>query len=157
MATEIERKFLVIGDPWRSLSKGKPYRQGYIPTQDHTTVRIRIAGDQGFLTIKSKTEGISRREYEYEIPFGDANEMLDNLCQKPLIEKIRYRIRIDNLIWEVDEFAGDNQGLIVAEVELETEDQAVILPDWIGEEVTGDNRYYNSNLAQFPYRLWSTN
>ena len=105
MSVEIERKFLVKGDNWRSLAPGKLYRQGYIPTQDGlTTVRVRVVGERGYLTIKGKTEGISRQEFEYVIPLEDAALMLENLCKKPLIEKIRHRISLDNLIWEVDEF-----------------------------------------------------
>jgi adenylate cyclase len=155
MGIEIERKFLVKEDSWRSLGLGKLYRQGYIPTQDGlTTVRVRVAGDQGYLTIKGKAEGISRPEFEYPIPLEEATIMLENFCKKPLIEKVRHRISLDNLTWEVDEFLGDNQGLIVAEVELEQENQAITIPDWLGEEVTGDKRYYNVNLQQFPYKMW---
>ncbi len=123
MTVEIERKFLVKGDHWRSLAAGKLYRQGYIPTQDGlTTVRVRVVGDRGYLTIKGKTEGISRQEFEYAIPLEDAALMLENLCKKPLVEKIRHRISLDNFTWEVDEFLGDNQGLIMAEIELEQEE-----------------------------------
>ena len=156
MTVEIERKFLVKGDSWQSLVTGKLYRQGYIPTQDGlTTVRVRVVGDRGYLTIKGKTEGISRPEFEYAIPLEDAALMLENLCKKPLIEKIRHRISLDNLTWEVDEFLGDNQGLIMAEIELEQEEQVITIPDWIGQEVTGDERYYNINLQKFPYKMWS--
>jgi CYTH domain-containing protein len=155
MGIEIERKFLVKDDFWRSLAVGKLYRQGYIPTQDGlTTVRVRVVGNQGYLTIKGKAEGISRGEFEYPIPLAEATIMLETFCQKPLIEKVRHRIFLDNLTWEVDEFLGDNQGLIMAEVELEQENQAITIPDWIGEEVTGDNRYYNVNLQKFPYKMW---
>lgn len=156
MSIEIERKFLVKEGSWRSLAVGKLYCQGYIPTQDGlTTVRIRVVGERGYLTIKGKAEGISRTEFEYPIPLEDAVIMLEKLCKKPLIEKIRHRISLDNLTWEVDEFLGDNQGLIMAEIELEQEEQAITIPDWIGEEVTGDERYYNSNLQKFPYKMWS--
>jgi len=155
MATEIERKFLVKGDHWRSLGTGQSYKQGYIPTQDQTTVRVRIVGDRGYLTIKGKNQGIVRAEFEYPIPLGDAEMMLATLCRLPFIEKIRYRIPQGDLIWEVDEFSGENGGLIVAEVELQTENQAIALPNWIGEEVTGDSRYYNSNLVNHPYQCWS--
>ena len=154
MAIEIERKFLVIGDSWRSLAEGQVYRQGYIPTQDKTTVRVRVVGSQGYLTIKGQSIGITRAEYEYPIPVTDAENMLQTLCQPPLIEKIRYRIPIENVVWEVDEFTGENQGLILAEVELEEEQQTVNLPDWIGVEVTQEARYYNVNLAQYPYQQW---
>ena len=155
MATEIERKFLVNGDLWRSLGTGESYTQGYIPTQDQTTVRIRIVGDRGYLTIKGENQGIVRAEFEYPIPLDDAEKMLATLCRPPFIEKNRYRIPQGDLIWEVDEFSGENQGLILAEVELKTEHQAIALPPWIGQEVTGDPRYYNSNLVNHPYQSWS--
>lgn len=154
MAIEIERKFLVIGDSWRSLAEGQVYRQGYIPTQDKTTVRVRVVGSQGYLTIKGQSTGMTRAEYEYPIPVTDAETILQTLCQPPLIEKIRYRIPLENVVWEVDEFTGENQGLVLAEVELEEEQQTVNLPDWIGVEVTQDARYYNVNLAQYPYQQW---
>jgi CYTH domain-containing protein len=154
MAIEIERKFLVIGDSWRSLAEGQVYRQGYIPTQDKTTVRIRVVGSQGYLTIKGQSTGMTRAEYEYPIPVTDAETILQTLCHPPLIEKIRYCIPLENVIWEVDEFTGENQGLILAEVELEEEQQTVTLPDWVGVEVTQDARYYNVNLAQYPYQKW---
>ena len=155
MATEIERKFLVNGDHWRSLGTGEYYKQGYIPTQDQTTVRVRIVGDRGYLAIKGENEGIVRAEFEYPIPLDDAEIMLTTLCRPPFIEKIRYRIPQGDLIWEIDEFSGENQGLIIAEVELQTEHQAIALPDWIGQEVTADPRYYNSNLVNHPYQCWS--
>ena len=155
MATEIERKFLVKGNRWRSLGAGEYYKQGYIPTQDQTTVRIRIVGDRGYLTLKGKNQGIVRAEFEYPIPLDDAEKMLATLCRPPFIEKIRYRIPQGDLIWEVDEFSGENRGLILAEVELQTEHQAIALPPWIGQEVTGDPRYYNSNLVNHPYQSWS--
>jgi adenylate cyclase len=155
MPTEIERKFLVTDDRWRSLGVGKPYFQGYIPTQNQTTVRVRIADEQGFLTIKSLTVGCERSEFEYLIPVADAQEMLHTLCVPPFIEKTRYRVEWGGLVWEIDEFAGDNQGLIVAEVELEAVNQAIALPEWIGKEVTQDVRYYNSNLAKHPFKAWT--
>lgn len=155
MATEIERKFLVTGDEWRLLGKGKVYRQGYIPTENGTTVRVRLVGESGYLTIKGVSTGISRAEFEYPIPAADAQQMLDTLCKPPLIEKTRYRIESDGLVWEVDEFAGENQGLIVAEVELSEESQVFELPTWIEREVSDDPRYYNVNLAQNPYRNWA--
>lgn len=155
MATEIERKFLVKSEEWRTLGTGTIYRQGYITTKKGTTVRVRLAGNQGYLTIKGKSEGISRAEYEYPIPREDAQEMLDNLCEPPLIEKTRYKIEIADLVWEVDEFTGENQGLIVAEVELKDANQTINLPEWIGQEVSDDPRYYNANLVQHPYRQWA--
>ncbi len=155
MAIEIERKFLVKGDTWRSSDQGKLYRQGYVLTQNQTTtVRVRIVGDRAYLTLKGKTQGFTREEFEYPIPLEDAQIMLENLCSRPLIEKIRYRINVANLVWEVDEFQGENQGLILAEVELISENQDFELPDWIGEEVTQDLRYYNVNLAKYPYQTW---
>ncbi|MDJ0708095.1 MAG: CYTH domain-containing protein [Leptolyngbyaceae cyanobacterium MO_188.B28] len=153
MGQEIERKYLVEGDEWRSLAVGQLYRQGYLPTEE-CTVRVRVIGKKGFLTIKGPSTGISRSEFEYEIPTQDALDMMDSLCVGPLIEKMRYRIERNGLIWEVDEFMGENEGLIMAEVELEEEDQVIDLPDWIGEEVSGDPRYFNSSLAKFPFTHW---
>ncbi|HAG80020.1 MAG TPA: adenylate cyclase [Cyanobacteria bacterium UBA12227] len=154
MATEIERKFLVKNDRWRELATGTVYRQGYISTQKGITVRVRLVGNEGYLTIKSLTQGVSRVEYEYAIPAEDAQEMLDKLCDRPLIEKTRYKIELGSLVWEVDEFAGENQGLIIAEVELTDENQIIDLPDWVGEEVSDDPRYYNANLVQHPFSQW---
>ena len=154
MPQEIERKFLVRGNGWRDHGAGVPYRQGYLSTVAERTVRVRLIRDKGWLTIKGITVGATRAEYEYEIPADEAGEMLDVLCERPLIEKTRYRIEHQGLIWEVDEFDGDNAGLIIAEVELEEENQTVVLPDWIGEEVTDDPRYYNANLIANPYTTW---
>ena len=154
MGKEIERKFLVKGDVWKSLAKGTRYRQGYLNSVKERTVRVRTVGDKGFLTIKGITTGASRTEYEYPIPVPDAEGMLNDLCEKPLIEKNRYKIKDRNLTWEVDEFFGENRGLIVAEVELQSESQSVEKPDWIGEEVTGDPRYFNANLIKHPYTKW---
>ncbi|GAP95180.1 CYTH domain-containing protein [Leptolyngbya sp. NIES-2104] len=153
MGVEIERKFLVKSDQWRNLAQGELYRQGYIPTLE-STVRIRVIRDRGFLTIKGKTQGISRAEFEYEIPVEDATQMLDQLCKPPLIEKYRHKIELNGLVWEVDEFLGANRGLTIAEVELKSADQAIELPEWIGEDVSHDPCYYNSNLAQHPYTTW---
>jgi adenylate cyclase len=155
MAKEIERKFLVRGDAWRSLAKGAPYRQGYLNSAKERTVRVRIADARAFLTVKGVTVGATRPEYEYEIPFDEGKAMLDTLAEKPLIEKNRYKIPVSGLTWEIDEFLGDNAGLIVAEVELTSEDQAFDMPAWIGEEVTGDPRYYNANLIKNPFTRWS--
>lgn len=154
MAIEIERKFLVKGEQWRTLAVGKVYRQGYIATHNGTTVRVRLVGNQGYLTLKGFRIGVSRAEYEYPIPAADAQEMLDNLCDRPLIEKIRYTIQWAGLIWEIDEFTGDNQGLILAEVELTAESQIIELPDWIDQEVSDDSRYYNVNLVRYPFSQW---
>ena len=155
MPQEIERKFLVRGEGWRSLGEGVAYRQGYLSTVAERTVRVRLIRDRGYLTIKGISVGATRTEYEYEIPADEAGEMLDNLCERPLIEKTRYRIKHMGLTWEVDEFGGDNAGLIIAEVELDAEDQAIVLPDWVGGEVTGDRRYYNANLISHPFTSWS--
>ncbi|HIK56681.1 MAG TPA: CYTH domain-containing protein [Synechococcales cyanobacterium M55_K2018_004] len=154
MAVEIERKFLVVGDAWRSLGSGTVYRQGYLNTEKERTVRVRVAGDRGFLTIKGVSEGIARSEFEYPIPLEDANELLDHLCDRPLVEKVRYRIPWGELVWEVDEFLGENAGLILAEIELPDASYPLELPDWIGEEVSHDPRYYNSALAKNPFCNW---
>ncbi|MGF1492665.1 MAG: CYTH domain-containing protein [Microcoleaceae cyanobacterium] len=156
MATEIERKFLVIGDEWKSLGSGTLYRQGYIPTTENCSVRVRAVGEIAYLTLKGPTIGNSRAEFEYDIPLKDAEEILGTLCSQPLIEKYRYRIPWGNLVWEVDEFLGDNQGLIVAEIELQTTDQSFELPTWIGEEVSDDPKYFNASLVKFPYCQWSS-
>lgn len=156
MANEIERKFLVKGDGWRSLASGTEYRQGYIPTKNGSSVRVRIAGDRGFLTVKGPTKGISRLEFEYPIPVEDARTMLEELCERPQIEKTRYKIELNSLTWEIDEFSGDNQGLIVAEVELTDENQTIQLPEWIDKEVSGDSRYFNINLVKHPFSQWAS-
>jgi adenylate cyclase len=154
MAKEIERKFLVEGDAWRALAKGTNYRQGYLNSAKERAVRVRTAEDKAFLTIKGLTVGATRAEYEYEIPFDEGKAMLDALAEKPLIEKKRYKIPAGGLTWEIDEFLGDNAGLIVAEVELKSEDQAFERPLWLGDEVTGDPRYYNANLIKKPFTRW---
>ena len=154
MPVEIERKFLVQGDAWRCLAAGSYYRQGYLSTVAARTVRVRVVGDTGFLTIKGVTVNATRAEYEYVIPVQDAHAMLDGLCERPLIEKTRYRIEHQGLVWEVDEFTGENAGLLLAEVELDSADQAITLPDWVGQEVTGEPRYYNANLIANPFSQW---
>jgi len=154
MPQEIERKFLVTGTAWRGLAEPVAYRQGYIANAGGRTVRVRKAGDKGYLTIKGPSQGAARAEFEYEIPVEDADAMLDTLCEGSLIEKTRRKIPAGALVWEVDEFAGDNAGLTIAEVELEDEAQEVPLPDWVGEEVTGNPRYYNANLVKHPYKDW---
>lgn len=153
MALEIERKFLVKEGAWRN-EKGTKYRQGYLNSAKERTVRVRIIDGKGYLTIKGISRGAVREEYEYEIPRAEAEAMLNNLCEKPLIEKLRYKIKFKGLVWEVDEFFGENQGLIVAEVELESEDQTVIKPEWVGGEVTDDPKYFNANLIHHPYSRW---
>jgi len=154
MGTEIERKFLVSGDGWRSLAKGAAYRQGYLNSARERTVRIRTSGDRALLTIKGLTIGATRAEYEYEIPVADGDAMLDSLVEKPIIEKKRYKVPLEGLTWEIDEFFGDNIGLIVAEVELESAGQTFRKPEWVGEEVTADPRYFNVNLIKHPYSQW---
>ncbi len=154
MAQEIERKFLLTGAGWRGLSDGVLYRQGYVARSAENTVRVRTAGERAWLTIKGPTVGLSRLELEYEIPTADANQMLDDLCRGSIIKKHRYRIAHAGLIWEVDEFHGLNDGLVIAEVELESEDQEIELPEWVGEEVSSDPRYYNANLADHPFSSW---
>lgn len=154
MAIEIERKFLVSDDSWRENAMGILFRQGYLSAEPERTVRVRLEGDIGKLTVKGKSQGICRCEYEYEIFQQDAAEMLDNLCLRPLIEKTRYRIEYAGLMWEVDEFYGANEGLILAEVELESEEAKIELPDWVGEEVSGNPLYFNSNLMKKPFTAW---
>jgi len=154
MGIEIERKFLVTGDGWRSQAEGSIYRQGYIQTKGVATVRVRIADNQGFITIKGPAHGISRAEFEYPVPVADAEQMLATLCDRPLIEKTRYVLNYGALTWEIDEFHGDNNGLILAEVELMDVNQAIEPPDWLGEEVSDDPRYFNSNLAKTPFTQW---
>ena len=152
MAKEIERKFRVKEGPWRNTT-GRRYRQGYLNSVKERVVRVRTVNDKGYLTIKGLTVGASRLEFEYEIPRKDADRLLE-ICEKPLIEKTRFKVKEGGFVWEIDEFLGDNQGLIVAEVELESEDQDFPKPDWVLEEVTGDPRYFNSNLIKNPYKMW---
>ena len=154
MGIEIERKFLLTGTQWKELATGTPYRQGYLNSTKERTVRVRTISDKGFLTIKGISVGATRVEYEYEIPHKDADALLNELCEKPLIEKNRYKIAHHGFTWEVDEFFGENDGLVVAEIELESEDQSFDKPEWVGEEVTGDPRYYNSSLIKEPYTQW---
>lgn len=155
MTKEIERKFLVKNTSWKENAEGVLYRQGYLNSVKERVVRVRTIADKAFITIKGITAGISRLEFEYEIPFADAKQMLDELVEKPIIEKRRYKIRQGSLVWEIDEFLGDNQGLVVAEVELQNEHQAMDFPGWIGEEVSSDPRYFNNNLVTHPYKTWS--
>lgn len=154
MGKEIERKFLTISDEWRENAKGILYVQGYLSTDVSRVVRVRIAGDQGYITIKGAAQGIARDEYEYKIPQEDARRMLDTLCLPGVIEKLRYKIPYGGLTWEVDEFKGANAGLIVAEVEVPSADHAVALPSWVGAEVSADPRYSNAALSQKPYSQW---
>ena len=155
MAIEIERKFLVENNDWRKAVITEAfYRQGYLANSEGASVRVRVANGKGYLNIKSMTLGIQRQEFEYVIPLAEAEEMLDGLCVGPLIEKVRYLVEHRGHTWEVDVFAGDNEGLIVAEIELKSEDEAFELPDWAGKEVSDDRRYYNVCLVQHPYKEW---
>jgi adenylate cyclase len=155
MATEIERKFLVINDDWRAqVSRQSHMRQGYLVGSEKASVRVRVAEDKGYLNIKSATLNVTRKEYEIPIPLSDANELLDELCEHPLIEKTRYYIPAGRHTWEVDVFEGDNAGLLVAEIELQDEAEAFDRPAWLGEEVSDDARYYNVCLVKHPYKDW---
>jgi CYTH domain-containing protein len=153
MATEIERKFLVKDASWKDRAAGTRYVQGYLGTDPERTVRLRISGTEAWLTIKGLTQGIARAEYEYPIPSSDAENILD-LCLRPLIEKIRYRIEYRGRTWEVDEFLGENQGLVLAEVELGDVEETLELPPWAGAEVSDDPRYFNANLVAQPFTKW---
>ena len=153
MGTEIERKYLVKGEAWKELGEAVLYRQGYLNSRKERVVRIRTMGTKAALTIKGIAVGATRLEFEYDIPLDDCNQLLD-LCEQPLIEKTRYKIPYGGLLWEVDEFHGVNDGLVVAECELESEDQPIDKPEWIGDEVTGDSRYFNSNLVASPFTKW---
>lgn len=154
MGTEIERKFLMKNEEWRGLAEGVLYRQGYLNTSKGRTVRVRTIADTAFLTIKGPSVNGKRLEYEYEIPVEDAKEMLEKLAVTSVIEKYRHKIEYEGFIWEVDEFLGENKGLIFAEIELDHIDQSFSSPPWIGEEVTDDSRFYNSNLSQTPFSSW---
>jgi CYTH domain-containing protein len=154
MGLEIERKFLVTGTAWKGLAEGVLTRQGFLSSAVDRTVRVRIAGNRAFLTVKGRSRGISRAEFEYAIPVEDAEAMLGDLCEKPLIEKTRYRVPFGAHIWEVDEFHGANAGLVVAEVELESTDEKPALPPWVGREVSEDARYFNANLVKRPFTAW---
>jgi adenylate cyclase len=152
MAIEIERKFLVVGDAWRD-APPVFYSQGYLNRDKARTVRVRIAGEEAFLTIKGTSVGARRAEFEYPIPVWDARELLA-LCEQPLIEKNRRKVLHEGFVWEVDEFLGENLGLVVAEIELPAEDAGFAKPDWVGDEVTEDARYFNSNLSRVPFNRW---
>ncbi|MBL1293259.1 MAG: CYTH domain-containing protein [Thiotrichales bacterium] len=156
MAQEIERKFLVKSDDWRKdADDGLAMVQGYLQSGEKSSIRVRLAGDRAWLNIKSATLGISRSEYEYTIPLDDAKEMLANLCDQPLISKTRYHVNVAQHTWEVDVFDGDNEGLIVAEIELSAEDETFEIAEWAGDEVSLETRYYNVCLAKQPYKDWS--
>jgi adenylate cyclase len=158
MAIEIEHKFLLSNNNWREqIARSVKYRQGYLSSQATSSIRIRIIDDHAWLNIKSATIGTHRHEYEYEIPLHDANEIINMLCRKPIIEKTRHFVTHDGNTWEIDEFDGDNRGLIIAEIELSEIGKPFSKPHWLGEEVTHDLRYYNNNLAIHPYSEWPEN
>lgn len=156
MSVEIERKFLLASEDWRaSAGIGQRMRQGYLSSEPARTVRVRTIGPRGYLTVKGTTKGVSRLEFEYDIPFSDAEQMLDSLCERPLVEKTRYRLSLGAHTWEIDEFYADNAGLVVAELELASPDEAFVRPPWLGEEVSHDPRYFNSALSRHPFSEWS--
>ena len=155
MALEIERKFLLRTDDWRAAVESRELlRQGYLSSGSQCSIRARIAGEQAWINLKARRSGMTRLEFEYSIPVADANEILDELAQGPILEKYRHRIPAGEYVWEVDEFLGENAGLIVAEIELPNENAQFDRPSWVGEEVTEDERYYNFNLAKNPYSQW---
>ncbi len=157
MAIEIERKFLVKDDSWRQQADaGTEYQQAYLVGSKAASVRVRIEGDKAFLNIKSATLGITRQEYEYPVPMEDARALLKDLCEQPVIEKTRYHLMHAGHEWEIDVFKGENTGLVVAEIELDDADAEFARPDWLGEEVSDDPRYYNVCLVTNPYKNWKT-
>ncbi len=153
MATEIERKFLVNTKTWKPTVQGTRLVQAYLSIDPNPTVRVRIAGEKAFLTIKGRSKTISRPEFEYEIPVDEAQEMMELAISSP-VEKIRYEMMHEGFLWEVDVFSGKNKGLLIAELELESENQAFPRPDWLLDEVSGDRRYYNSYLSEHPFQEW---
>jgi len=155
MATEIERKFKVRSDEYKKIGKPLNCKQGYFDTQNEPLVRVRIMGEKAYLTLKGKNDGIRRLEFEYEIPVLDAEELLSNFCSTTLIKKNRYILSIEEKIWEVDEFLGENFGLVIAEVELLSENDNFNKPNWIGQEVSHDTKYYNYKLVEHPYSKWN--
>ena len=155
MATEIERKFTLKNDLWRqNINNSQRYVQGYLAGNEQSSIRIRIAGDKANINIKSATLGIFRQEYEYPVPLEDAEKMLADLCQKPLIDKVRHLVEHAGKTWEIDEFSGENAGLIVAEIELDDIDETIDLPEWADEDVSHDKRYYNVSLIKHPFKDW---
>ncbi len=155
MALEIEHKFLVLDDSWKKMvTESFEYKQGYLSSDNRRSIRVRTSNTKAWINIKSATIGTQRHEYEYEIPLQDGIEILLTLCQKPLIEKTRYLIPYQEHVWELDVFTGDNEGLIVAEIELSRKGEGFAKPDWVGQEVSSDLRYYNNNLCKHPYKKW---
>jgi adenylate cyclase len=158
MGIEIERKFRLQDDRWRAeIRESTLLRQGYLANTPRASMRVRLAGSQGWLSVKAMTVGLARAEFEYPIPAAEAEHMLGQLCEGPGIEKWRHEVVHDGSAWEIDEFLGENAGLVIAELELETEEQPFTRPAWLGAEVTSEERYYNFRLAQHPYRLWPEN
>lgn len=153
MAVEIERRFKVNGDAWRGLAEGVRYRQGYLSVEKERTVRVRVVGDQAWLTLKGQISDISRHEFEYLIPVAEAQTIMDAMCPM-VVDKLRYRIDFGGFVWEVDEFFGANAGLVLAEIELPSEDTAFDKPAWLGEEVTFDGRFTNAYLSKNPFGSW---
>jgi adenylate cyclase len=154
MANEIEHKFLVRREAWKPSKPGVLYRQGYLSSVNERVVRVRMAGQKAFLTVKGLKTGISGLEFEYEIPVADAAIMLDQLCERPLIEKTRYRVEFHGHRWEIDDFHGDNDGLKIAEIEVTAAAEKFDVPPWVAAEVSNDQRYFNSNLGTNPYKNW---
>lgn len=154
MPVEIERKYLVVGSGWKDAAIGTRLSQGYLSQDPERSVRVRIAGDKAYLTIKGVSRGITRQEFEYPIPTNDAEQLLA-LCLPEIISKTRYAVDVNHRQWDIDEFHGENEGLVVAEIELDSETDAVELPAWIGQEVSDDPRYYNASLSKLPYSRWN--
>lgn len=155
MAIEIERKFLLLNSDWRkAVYDQKKIFQGYLSSNPERTVRVRVSDQKGIITIKGKSQGNSRAEYEYNIPLTDADELI-KLCENPIISKTRYLVKIEEKVWEIDEFSGENQGLIVAEVELQSETERITFPSWIGKEVSSEKRFFNASLIKYPYSEWT--
>lgn len=154
MPKEIERKFLVKGNDYRSFVKSVKINQGYVSQQADCVVRVRVQDDNAYLTLKGRQKGITRDEFEYEIPISEAKEILKTLCLGGRVEKIRYEGEVNKRIWVVDEFLGDNLGLVLAEIELDSEDEEIQLPEWIEREVSHDFRYSNAELSKRPYKTW---
>jgi CYTH domain-containing protein len=153
--TEIERKFLVTGTAWKKGLRGSRLRQGYLAIEPQRQVRVRTAGDEAWLTIKGRAEGMRRLEFEYPLPLAHAERLLDELCQLPIIDKTRYEVLLGSHTWEIDEYHGANAGLVVAEIELGAEDEHFTLPEWVGKEVTHDPRYANASLVSLPFCDWA--
>ena len=154
MGLEIEKKFLLKNEDWKiHCTEGIQIKQGYLNSHIERTVRVRLSDGKGKITIKGKTENITRKEFEYQIPYKEALSLIQ-LCETPIIEKTRFKVKLGNLTWEIDEFGGENVGLIIAEVELKSENQILNIPSWIGQEVSKDSKYYNSSLLTYPYKNW---